>query len=146
MSISHRRLRLAMLGAVLGFLAAALAIRAVAPLGGLVEQSSGTTLYASMIWAGVRLTAPRLGPFAVGGVALAWCWGAEVFQLTGIPAALSAESLIARLVLGAAFDPVDLIWYPVGVVPLVIAHRWARRRTAEAAGGPAASSISARRW
>jgi hypothetical protein len=123
MSISHGRLRLAMFGAALGFLATALAIRAVAPLGSWAEQSSGTALYASMAWAGVRFLGPRLGPFTAGGIALAWCWGAELFQLTGIPAALSADSLAARLVLGAAFDPVDLIWYPLGIVPLVLAHR-----------------------
>jgi hypothetical protein len=123
MSISYRRIRLAMLGAALGFLATALAIRAVAPLGSWAEQSSGTALYASMTWAGVRFLGPRLGPVTAGGIALAWCWGAELFQLTGIPAALSADSLVARLVLGAAFDPVDLLWYPLGIVPLVIAHR-----------------------
>jgi hypothetical protein len=112
-----------MLAAAAGFLALALAIRAVAPLGSWVEQSSGTALYASMTWAGVRFLAPRLTPLAAGAIALAWCWGAELFQLTGIPARLSAESLAARLVLGVAFDPIDLIWYPIGIVPLVVLHR-----------------------
>jgi hypothetical protein len=111
-----------MLAAAAGFLAVALAIRVVAPLGSLVEQSSGTALYASMTWAGVRFLAPRAAPLLAGGLALAWCWGAELFQLTGIPAALSADSLAARLVLGVAFDPVDLIWYPIGIVPLVVLH------------------------
>jgi hypothetical protein len=117
-----------MFAAAAGFLAVALAIRAVAPLGGWVEQSSGTALYASMVWAGVRFLGPRLEPLTVGAIALAWCWGAELFQLTGIPAALSAESLAARLVLGAAFDPVDLIWYPIGIVPLVALHASRNRR------------------
>jgi hypothetical protein len=123
MSISHGRFRLAMLGAALGFLAVALVVRAVAPLGSWAEQSSGTALYASMTWAGVRFLGPGLGPFTAGGIALAWCWGAEFFQLTGIPAVLSADSPAARLVLGVAFDPVDLIWYPIGIVPLVVVHR-----------------------
>ncbi|MEU4159372.1 DUF2809 domain-containing protein [Actinoplanes sp. NPDC026670] len=127
MPISHGRLRLAMLGAAFVFLATALTIRAVAPLGSWPEQSSGTALYASMTWAGVRFLGPRLSPLAAGGIALAWCWGAELCQLTGIPAALSADSLVARLVLGASFDPIDLIWYPLGIVPLVI---WHHRRTA----------------
>nr|GID37906.1 hypothetical protein Aca09nite_44120 [Actinoplanes campanulatus] len=118
-----------MLGAALGFLGVALAIRAVAPLGGWVEQSSGTALYASMTYAGVLFLAPRLSPFAAGASALGWCWGAEIFQLTGVPAALSEESLLARLVLGAAFDPIDLAWYPIGIVPLVALHLMIRKRT-----------------
>ncbi|PRX25687.1 ribosomal maturation YjgA family protein [Actinoplanes italicus] len=121
------RIRLIMLAAAAGFLVAALAIRAVAPLGSWVEQSSGTALYASMTWAGVRVLAPRLAPLAVGAIALTWCWGAELFQLTGIPAALSADSLLARLVLGTAFDPIDMIWYPIGIVPLVALHHWKHR-------------------
>ncbi|MFD1368706.1 ribosomal maturation YjgA family protein [Actinoplanes sichuanensis] len=127
MPISHGRLRLAMSGAALAFLTTALAIRAVAPLGSWLEQSSGTALYASMTWAGVRFLGPRLTPLTAGGIALAWCWGAEFFQLTGIPAALSADSLVARLVFGASFDPIDLVWYPLGIVPLVV---WHHRRTA----------------
>ncbi|MEU4624216.1 DUF2809 domain-containing protein [Actinoplanes sp. NPDC023801] len=121
------RIRLIMIIAAAGFLAAALAIRAVVPLGSWWEQSSGTALYASTTWAGVRFLAPRLAPLAAGGIALAWCWGAELFQLTGVPARLSAESLAARLVLGAAFDPIDLIWYPIGIVPLVVLHHLRRR-------------------
>ncbi|GGN27969.1 hypothetical protein FHR83_005309 [Actinoplanes campanulatus] len=127
--MSITRFRLAMLGAALGFLGVALAIRAVAPLGGWVEQSSGTALYASMTYAGVLFLAPRLSPFAAGASALGWCWGAEIFQLTGVPAALSEESLLARLVLGAAFDPIDLAWYPIGIVPLVALHLMIRKRT-----------------
>ncbi|MBO3738097.1 ribosomal maturation YjgA family protein [Actinoplanes flavus] len=126
--MSIMRFRLAALGATLGFLAVALAIRAVAPLGSWVEQSSGTALYASMTYAGVLFLAPRLSPFTAGGIALGWCWGAELFQLTGVPAALSEESLVARLVLGAAFDPIDLIWYPIGIVPLVAVHLMVRGR------------------
>src|SRR5690349_4343518 len=79
------RFRLAMLGAVAAILVVALAIRAVAPIGGPVEQSSGTALYASMIYAGVLVLWPRLGPLATGAIALGWCWGAELFQLTGVP-------------------------------------------------------------
>ncbi|WP_433793509.1 DUF2809 domain-containing protein [Actinoplanes sp. CA-252034] len=144
MSISHGRFRLAMLGAALGSLATALAVRAVAPVGSWMEQSSGTALYAAMTWAGVRFLAPRAGPLAVGAIALAWCWGVELSQLTGIPAALSAHSLAARLVLGTSFDPVDMIWYPIGVVPLVIVHLRARRR-GKGRGSDPRPSVSVRR-
>jgi hypothetical protein len=128
-----------MLAAAAGFLALALAIRAVAPLGSWVEQSSGTALYASMTWAGIRFLGPRLSALTAGAIALAWCWGAELFQLTGIPAELSADSLPARLVLGAAFDPIDLIWYPIGIVPLVALHhlRTARQPSGDGVEAPA---------
>ena len=128
MPITHVRFRLAMFGAVLGVLAVALAIRAVAPIGGRLEQSSGTALYASMIYAGALLLWPRLTPRAAGAVVLGWCWGAELFQLTGAPAALSEHSMAARLALGTSFDPVDLLWYPAGVVPLVALHWMLRKR------------------
>ena len=89
-------------------------------LGGLIEQSSGTALYASMTYAGVLFLWPRLTPPVAGVIALAWCWGAEFFQLTGIPAALSARSLLARLVLGSTFNAPDLFWYVVGVALVAV--------------------------
>jgi drug/metabolite transporter (DMT)-like permease len=131
MPITRVRSRAAWLGAALAFLGVALAIRAAVPLGSRPEQMSGTALYAAMTYAGALVLLPRLPPFAAGGIALAWCWGAELFQLTGIPAVLSAKSLAARLVLGSSFDPVDLLWYPLGVVPLMAAHLLSRRDGAD---------------
>jgi hypothetical protein len=46
---------------------------------------------------------------------------------------LSERSLAARLVLGAHFDWVDVAWYPVGVVPLVVLHLVVSRRGAGSA-------------
>ncbi len=103
-------------------LAVALTIRALA--GGALEQHSGTALYASMVYAGVLFLAPRAHPALTAALAVAFCWLVELSQLTGIPAELSQRSLVARLALGVQFDPVDLIWYPVGVLPLAVAH-WA---------------------
>jgi hypothetical protein len=93
-----------------------------------LEQYSGTALYASMTYAGVLFLWPRLRPVIAGAIAWAWCWGMEFFQLSGIPAELSSHSLPARLVFGVRFDPTDLLWYPVGIVPLVVAHEILRRR------------------
>jgi hypothetical protein len=128
----HVRFRLLMLAAAAGFLAVALAIRAVGAgtldSTGAVEQASGTALYASMVYAGVLFLWPRLPPTPAGAAALAWCWATECFQLTGIPADLASHSLLSRLVLGVRFDPVDLWWYPVGILPLVAAHLLLRRR------------------
>ncbi|GIJ51450.1 hypothetical protein Val02_83360 [Virgisporangium aliadipatigenens] len=121
-----------MLAAAAGFLAVALAIRAASAGAlestGRLEQYSGTALYASMTYVGVLAVWPRRSPWVAATVAWAWCWAMECFQLTGIPAELATRSLLARLVLGIRFDPVDLWWYPVGIVPLAVAHAWLRRR------------------
>jgi hypothetical protein len=121
-----------MLAAAAGFLAVALLIRAgsMDPAvngSGRLEQYSGSALYASVIYVGALFLWPRLSPLAAGAIALGWCWGAELFQLTGIPAELSERSLLARLVLGMKFDYVDMLWYPVGIVPLVLLHLLLRR-------------------
>ena len=109
-----------------GALALAFGIRAVAD--GPLEQHSGTALYASLIYAIVVFLWPRLTPPLVAAVATGFCWAVEFAQLTGIPAALSAKSIVARLVLGVAFDPVDLIWYPVGALVFMVLHLvWSRR-------------------
>ncbi|MDG6105564.1 DUF2809 domain-containing protein [Dactylosporangium aurantiacum] len=110
---------LGLLGAALA-LAVAFAIRAVDD--GALRQYSGTALYASMIYAGVYVLRPRTTPLVAGAAAIAWCWAMELAQLTGVPAELSSRSLLARYALGVKFDPVDLAWYPAGVVPLVLVH------------------------
>jgi hypothetical protein len=120
------RSRLLALAGVGAALAVAFAIRAVDD--GALRQHSGTALYASMIYAGVFLLRPRTTPLVAGAAATAFCWAMETAQLTGVPAELSARSLLARYVFGVTFDPVDLAWYPVGVVPLVAAHVLLRRK------------------
>nr|BFE73684.1 hypothetical protein GCM10020092_069850 [Actinoplanes digitatis] len=57
-------------------------------------------------------------PWAAVAAAVAFCWLVELSQLTGVPAALSEHSVLARLALGVRFDAADLAWYPVGVLPL----------------------------
>lgn len=130
-SITWLRFRLLMVAAGAGFLIVALGIRGLS--GGMLnstgrlEQYSGTALYASMVYVGVLFLWPRLSPWAAGGAAWAWCWAVEFFQLTGVPAELSARSLPARLVLGSQFDAVDLFWYLPGIVPLVVVHHLINR-------------------
>ncbi|MFG1608515.1 DUF2809 domain-containing protein [Actinoplanes sp. NPDC049265] len=123
------RRRLTALAAVAACLAAALGIRLLAGTSvldsaGTLAQYSGTALYASMIYAGLFVLAPALRPAMAAAVAIAFCWAVELFQLTGVPAGLSAHSVLARLALGVAFDPADLLWYPVGVLPLLAAHAY----------------------
>lgn len=122
------RERLAGLAAAGAFLGVALGIRVlgsgdgVLDSSGTVQQYSGTALYASMMYAGVFVLVPRSRPLVAGAVAVTFCSLVELLQLTGLPAALSERSLAARLALGIQFDVVDLAWYPVGVVPLVLLH------------------------
>lgn len=98
----------------------ALSIRTLAD--GAIVQISGTVLYASMLYSAVVFLAPRLRPWLAGMIAVGLCWAVEFSQLTGVPAELSERSALARLALGARFDPVDVLWYPAGVVPLVLLH------------------------
>jgi hypothetical protein len=84
------------------------------------EQDSGTAMYAAAVYLGVLFLRPRINPYRAGGIALAFCWLVEVFQLTPVPAELSAHSVVARLVLGRQFDWNDMAWYPVGILPLVV--------------------------
>ncbi len=112
--------------AALLFLGLALLVRVVDD--GALRQYSGTALYASMVWAATLFLWPRLAPVPAGILATAFCWVVELAQLTGVPAELSARSLAARLALGVQFDPVDLAWYPAGVVPLMVLHHLVRAR------------------
>ncbi|WP_144127501.1 DUF2809 domain-containing protein [Catellatospora sichuanensis] len=122
--------RLLALAAAAAVLVIALLIRAAAD--GPLEQHSGTALYASMIYAGVFFLWPRTTPLVAGALATAFCWLVELSQLTGVPAYLSERSLLARLALGVAYDPLDMLWYPVGVLPLVAVHLLLRQRRATA--------------
>lgn len=124
--LSTGKIRLLMVALAAAFLALAFAIRAVAD--GALEQISGTALYASMVYAGVVFAWPRMRPWLVGAIAIGFCWAVELSQLTGIPAYLSARSIVARLALGVAYDPADMFWYPAGVLPLVLVHWLLRRR------------------
>ncbi|MEV6306347.1 DUF2809 domain-containing protein [Actinoplanes sp. NPDC051861] len=122
------RTRGAALAAVAGFLGLALGIRLLVSDGGILDgsgalaQNSGTALYASMIYAGVFVLVPTVRPAVAGAAAICFCWTIELLQLTGVPATLSSHSLLARLALGVTFDPEDLLWYVVGVLPLAALH------------------------
>lgn len=114
--------------AAVAFLAVALIIRTFDH--GAAAQFSGTALYASMVYAAVVFIRPVIRPLTAGAVAIGFCWLVETSQLTGVPRLLSERSIVARLVLGVQFDPIDLLWYPVGVLPLIALHWWLIRRSA----------------
>ena len=91
---------------------------------GALEQISGTALYASAFYGGLVFLQPRARAAMLAVASVGFCWAVEFFQLTDIPARLSAHSVVARLVLGESFDPADLVWYVLGVALAVGVHRW----------------------
>jgi hypothetical protein len=95
---------------------------------GAFAKYAGIALYAAFFYAVVLCLAPRMRPVTAGVIALAWCWAVELAQLTPVPAALSARSVVARLVLGTTFNAPDLAWYAVGVAVMFAAHTWSRGR------------------
>ncbi|MGI5419194.1 DUF2809 domain-containing protein [Actinomadura luteofluorescens] len=133
MSLAARWIRPLMVVTAAGFAGAAYAIRAA--LDGPVEQYSGAALSAAIVYTIVIFIRPSISPLAAGAAAIAYCWFIEFAQLTPVPEALSQRSWIVRQLLGARFDPVDVAWYPVGVVPLVAAH-WLFRARARSQAEP----------
>ena len=125
-SSSDTRLRIFGVALVVGSLALAFGIRlftgTVVESTGLLEQVSGTALYASAFYGGVLVLWPGGRPLPVALLSIAFCWAIEFFQLTGVPATLSAHSVVARLVLGRVFDRSDLAWYVVGVLLAAAIH------------------------
>jgi hypothetical protein len=113
------------LAAAAVILLAGLAVRS--QTGGALAKYAGVALYGALVYALVVCLWPRAQPGLAGAVALVLCWAIELAQLTPGPAALSARSTLARLVLGSTFNPPDLAWYAVGIaVPLGV-HALARR-------------------
>jgi hypothetical protein len=106
------RTRLVACAAALSTLAAGLGTRAVTT--GEVAKYAGDALYTVLVHVLLILVAPRVAPSVAAVTALGFSCAAELFQLTGIPAALAVHSLAARLVLGSTFNAPDLLWYAVG--------------------------------
>ncbi|WP_406453379.1 DUF2809 domain-containing protein [Streptomyces sp. NBC_00876] len=109
---SASRARCVAAGAAVVTVAAGLGVRTVTD--GAFAKYAGDALYTVLICALVALCAPRARPLAVAGAGLGISWAVELLQLTGVPAALSSHSAVARLVLGSTFNAPDLFWYAVG--------------------------------
>ncbi|MBB6038772.1 ribosomal maturation YjgA family protein [Phytomonospora endophytica] len=120
------RIRLPMVVMAACFAGAAYAIRAV--WDGPVGQYSGAALSGAIVYTIVVFVRPPVSPLLAGGVAIAYCWCTEFAQLTPVPAMISEHSWFARQLLGSQFDLTDVVWYPLGVVPLVAAHLFLRAR------------------
>jgi hypothetical protein len=113
-----------MVVAAVGLAGAAYGTRAA--MDGPIEQYSGAAFSGAIVYTIAVFIRPLIRPLLAGAIAIAYCWFIEFAQLTSIPEAISERSWFARQLLGAQFDLVDVIWYPVGVIPLVIAHWFLR--------------------
>lgn len=82
----------------------------------LVAQHGGTALWSVALYFGIRCLAPRLPVLMIGGAAMVIAMGVEFLQLTPLPRKLAEVHPGFRLVLGASFDPVDLLWLGAGVL------------------------------
>ncbi|WP_349427797.1 DUF2809 domain-containing protein [Microbacterium sp. LWS13-1.2] len=90
---------------------------------------AGDALYAVAAYLAVVLIAPRAPALAVGGIAMLWCVGVELFQLTGLPLAWGAEFPPAMLLLGTVFDTRDLVVYIATIAVVTALDAVVRSRT-----------------
>lgn len=83
---------------------------------------AGSVLYVAVIGMLVVIVRPWSPAPVVAVTALAVAAGVELLQLTALPA-LAAEAVPgAALVLGNAFDPVDLVAYAAAGMLLLVVH------------------------
>lgn len=73
-----------------------------------------SVLYVVLIGSLVMLVAPRLPGLAVASIAFGFATAIELFQLTGLPQAIVGVIPAAHLVLGNAFDALDIVAYAGG--------------------------------
>lgn len=86
--------------------------------------------YTGMLFVIVLLLRPGVRGWVAAVLAVGLSTAVELFQLTPIPAELSGRFLLARLTLGTAFDPFDLLWYTLGGGAALLVDTAARRLSA----------------
>jgi hypothetical protein len=84
---------------------------------------AGSVLYVVLLGMLVVIVAPRFAAWAVAAIAFAVAVVVESLQLTPLPDLIGAAVPASRLVLGNAFDPVDLVAYAGGTVLLYVLRR-----------------------
>jgi hypothetical protein len=100
-------------------------------LAGLPAKLAGDALYTALVYAIALAFAPDLRPRRAAAIALGWSFAVELFQLTGVPAWLSAKHILLRLIFGTTFGFVDLAGYVIGAIGALSLHairRAIRRR------------------
>lgn len=95
----------------------------------LLLDQIGSVLYVVLVGLLVLLVRPTLPALVIAALAFAIATAIELLQLTGIPDSIGAVVPAARLVLGSAFDPIDLVAYAGGSVLLYVLIRVITRMT-----------------
>lgn len=104
----------------------------------------GDALYAALFYTLIAVVVVRARPAVVAAVATASCAAIEVFQLTGIPAALAQTVPAAALVLGTTFQWSDLLAYLLGAVAAALMDAVIRRAAGSSRGAPSSPSSGVR--
>lgn len=113
-------------------------------LDGPVAAFAGDALYAALIVVVIAFLAPRASSPTVAGAAFAVCAAVELFQLTGVPAALADSVPAVALVLGTTFQWTDLVAYAIGAALAGAVDAVSRRVAGSSRGGPTTPSAGAR--
>jgi hypothetical protein len=121
-----RRLALALIAVLT--VVAGLGVHTFAPES-FVSDATGDVLYAVLIVLLVAFVVPRAPWWASGVVALTWCVGVELLQLTTLPAEWGSAFRPLSLVFGTTFSPWDLLWYTAGVALAAGTDGIVRRRS-----------------
>jgi hypothetical protein len=131
------RLRLA--GLLLATLVLGIVTRRV-PLGVMAwDKSAGDALYAAAVYFAIAFVLPRAAILAVALLALIYCFGIELFQLTGIPVTLAGSRPWVHWFLGSTFAWHDVVCYALGIPAAALIDRAVSRRfTGSAIGSRAA--------
>ena len=111
---------------------------------GAVAAFVGDALYAALIVVVIAFLAPRAYAVAVAVAAFAVCAAVELFQLTGVPAALADSVPAVALVLGTTFQWTDLVAYAIGAMLTGAVDAVSRRAARSSRGGPTTPSAGVR--
>lgn len=111
---------------------------------GAVAAFLGDALYAALIVVAIAFLAPRAPARLVTLVAFAFCAAVELFQLTGVPAALADAVPAVALVLGTTFQWSDLLAYAIGAIAAGAVHAVSRRAAGSSRGAPTTPSAGGR--
>jgi hypothetical protein len=82
----------------------------------------GSALYVCCIGLLISVAWPRLSSIVIASLAFGFAVTVELIQLTGLPSGIATVFFPARLLLGSAFDPLDLIAYGGGAFLLIVGH------------------------
>ena len=118
------RQRIGPICSVVVIIACGLACRWI--LGGIAGEHLGNVAWGAMWTLVVLFVAPRARVLPLGIAATVIVFGIEYFQLTPYPARWSSESVLARYLVGGAFEWHDLIGGALGIILTCIAIRCMR--------------------